>query len=67
MIIDAHGHILLLAKRRIAGEMARIEFGFSKGLRYPAKLVGTNPETDLVVVIHIAAKEPQRCLCDSLG
>jgi serine protease Do len=55
MIIDAQGHIL--TNHHVAGGATKIEVLLSSGHRYPAKLVGTDPKTDLAV-IHIAAKEP---------
>ena len=55
MIIDAQGHIL--TNHHVAGGATKIEVQLSNGHRYPAKLVGTDPKTDLAV-IHISAKEP---------
>ncbi len=55
MIIDARGHIL--TNHHVAGGATKLEVLLSNGHRYPAKLVGTDPKTDLAV-IHIAAKEP---------
>jgi serine protease Do len=55
MIMDAQGHIL--TNHHVAGGATKIEVLLSSGHRYPAKLVGTDPKTDLAV-IHIAAKEP---------
>jgi len=55
MIIDAQGHIL--TNHHVAGGAAKLEVLLSNGARYPAKLVGTDPKTDLAV-IHIAAKDP---------
>jgi Do/DeqQ family serine protease len=55
MIIDAQGHIL--TNHHVAGGATKIEVLLSSGHRYSAKLVGTDPKTDLAV-IHIAAKEP---------
>jgi serine protease Do len=55
MIIDSQGHIL--TNHHVAGGATKIEVLLSNGQRYPAKLVGTDPKTDLAV-IHISAKEP---------
>jgi serine protease Do len=55
MIIDSQGHIL--TNHHVAGGATKIEVLLSDGNRYPAKLVGTDPKTDLAV-IQIAAKEP---------
>ena len=55
MIIDEHGHIL--TNHHVAGGATKIEVLLSDGRRYPAKLVGTDPKTDLAV-IRIAAKGP---------
>ncbi len=54
MIIDAQGHIL--TNHHVAGGATKIEVTLADGDQYPAKLVGTDPKTDLAV-IHIAAKE----------
>jgi serine protease Do len=53
MLIDAQGHIL--TNHHVAGGATKIEVLLSDGRRYPAKMVGTDPKTDLAV-IHIAAK-----------
>ena len=53
IIIDAHGHIL--TNHHVAGGASKIEVLLSDGQRYPAKLIGTDPKTDLAV-IRIAAK-----------
>jgi len=55
MIIDAKGHIL--TNHHVAGGATKVEVLLSDGQRYPARLVGTDPKTDLAV-IHIAAKDP---------
>jgi serine protease Do len=55
MIIDAQGHIL--TNHHVAGGATKIEVLLASGNRYPAKLVGTDPKTDLAV-IRIVAKEP---------
>jgi serine protease Do len=54
MIIDAQGHIL--TNHHVAGGAKQIDVLLSDGHRYPARLVGTDPKTDLAV-IQIAAKE----------
>jgi serine protease Do len=55
MIIDEQGHIL--TNHHVAGGATKIEVQLANGERYAAKLVGTDPKTDLAV-IKIAAKEP---------
>ena len=55
MIIDVRGYIL--TNHHVAGGATHIEVLLANGHRYPAKLVGTDPKTDLAV-IRIAAKEP---------
>jgi len=55
MIIDAQGHIL--TNHHVAGGATKIEVLLSNGKKYSAKLVGTDPKTDLAV-IKISAKEP---------
>lgn len=54
MIIDAQGHIL--TNNHVVGGATKIRVLLSNGERYPAKVVGTDPKTDLGV-IKIAAKE----------
>ncbi|MGD0625753.1 MAG: Do family serine endopeptidase [Thermodesulfobacteriota bacterium] len=54
MIIDPQGHIL--TNHHVAGGAAKIGVTLADGNQYPAKLVGTDPKTDLAV-IHIATKE----------
>jgi serine protease Do len=54
MIIDTKGHIL--TNHHVAGGATKIEVQLSNGNRYPAKLVGTDPKTDLAV-IQISSKE----------
>jgi serine protease Do len=54
MIIDTQGHIL--TNHHVAGGATKIEVQLSNGNRYPAKLVGTDPKTDLAI-IKISAKE----------
>ncbi|MCX5906584.1 MAG: trypsin-like peptidase domain-containing protein, partial [Deltaproteobacteria bacterium] len=48
MIIDAQGHIL--TNHHVAGGATKIEVLLSDGRRFPAKLVGTDPKTDLAVI-----------------
>ncbi|MHB8910707.1 MAG: Do family serine endopeptidase [Syntrophales bacterium] len=55
MIIDAQGHIL--TNHHVAGGATKLEVLLSSGERYPAKLVGTDPKTDLAV-IRISPKGP---------
>ena len=55
MIIDTKGHIL--TNHHVAGGATQIEVSLANGERYSAKLVGTDPKTDLAV-IRISAKEP---------
>ncbi len=55
MIIDAQGHIL--TNHHVAGGATKIEVLLSSGERYPAKLIGTDPKTDLAV-IRISSKGP---------
>ncbi len=54
MIIDAQGHIL--TNFHVAGGATKLEVTLANGSKYPAKLVGGDPKTDLAVV-SIAAKE----------
>ena len=54
MIIDAQGHIL--TNNHVAGGATKIDVVLSRGERYPAIVVGTDPKTDLAVV-KISAKE----------
>lgn len=55
MIIDSQGHIL--TNHHVAGGATKIEVQLATGERYVAKLVGTDPKTDLAV-IKIAANGP---------
>jgi serine protease Do len=55
MIIDSQGHIL--TNHHVAGGATKIEVLLSNGNKYSAKLVGTDPKTDLAV-IQISAKGP---------
>jgi Do/DeqQ family serine protease len=54
MLMDAQGYIL--TNNHVAGGATRIEVQLANGERYPAKLVGADPQTDLAV-IRIEAKE----------
>ncbi|MBW1982557.1 MAG: trypsin-like peptidase domain-containing protein, partial [Deltaproteobacteria bacterium] len=49
------GHIL--TNNHVAGGATKIEVLLANGKRYPAKLVGADPKTDLAV-IKVSAKEP---------
>ena len=55
MIIDANGNIL--TNHHVAGGATKIEVSLSDGRKYPAKLVGSDPKTDLAVV-RITGKDP---------
>lgn len=55
IIIDSRGHIL--TNNHVAGGATKMEVVTSDGNRYPGKLVGADPQTDLAV-IEIAAKAP---------
>jgi serine protease Do len=54
MLIDAQGHIL--TNYHVAGGATKIEVLLADGRRYTAKLVGSDPKTDLAV-IRIGTKE----------
>ncbi len=54
MIIDASGHIL--TNHHVAGGATKIEVSLSDGRKFPAKLVGSDPKTDLAV-IKVSAKD----------
>jgi S1-C subfamily serine protease len=54
MILDAEGHIL--TNFHVAGGATKLEVGLADGSKYPAKLVGGDPKTDLAV-IKVSAKE----------
>ena len=54
MLMDAQGYIL--TNNHVAGGATKIEVQLANGERYPAKLVGADPQTDLAV-IRIEAKE----------
>jgi serine protease Do len=55
MLVDSQGHIL--TNHHVAGGATKIEVSLSDGRRFPAKLVGSDPKTDLAVV-RITSKEP---------
>ena len=55
MIIDPQGNIL--TNHHVAGGATKIDVLLSNGERYPGKLIGTDPKTDLAV-IRIFAKGP---------
>jgi len=48
MIIDSNGYIL--TNHHVAGGATKIEVSLSDGRKFPAKLVGSDPRTDLAVV-----------------
>ena len=48
MIIDETGHIL--TNHHVAGGATKIEVSLSDGRKLPAKLVGSDPKTDLAVI-----------------
>jgi serine protease Do len=54
MIMDPQGHIL--TNFHVAGGATKMEVTLADGSKYPAKLVGGDPKTDLAV-IHISTKE----------
>ena len=54
MIIDPEGHIL--TNYHVAGGAAKMEVTLADGSKYPARLVGGDPKTDLAV-IKISARE----------
>ncbi len=64
MIIDSQGHIV--TNHHVAGGASKIEVVLSDGRRFTAKVVGTDPKTDLAV-IKIDSKEnlPQVTFGDS--
>jgi serine protease Do len=53
MLIDSQGHIL--TNHHVAGGATKVEVLLSDGQRYTAKLIGSDPKTDLAV-IKISAK-----------
>jgi serine protease Do len=48
MIMDAQGHIL--TNHHVAGGATKIQVMLSSGQQYSAKLIGTDPKTDLAVI-----------------
>jgi serine protease Do len=54
MIMDAKGHIL--TNNHVVGGATKIQVLLASGEQYPAKVVGTDPKTDLAV-IEIPTKE----------
>jgi serine protease Do len=48
MILDAQGHIL--TNYHVVGSASKIEVVMADGSRHPAKVVGTDPKTDLAVI-----------------
>jgi serine protease Do len=54
MLMDAQGHIL--TNHHVAGGATKLEVLLANGSRYTARLVGTDPKTDLAV-IKIDARE----------
>jgi Do/DeqQ family serine protease len=55
MIIDSQGHIL--TNNHVVGGANEIKILLASGERYQAKLVGTDPKTDLAV-IRVSTKKP---------
>jgi serine protease Do len=55
MIMDPQGHIL--TNHHVVGGATNIEVLLSDGRRFPARLVGSDPKTDLAVIL-ISAKDP---------
>ncbi len=55
ILMDVQGHIL--TNHHVAGGATKIQVTLADGSKYQAKLVGTDPKTDLAV-IKIEAKEP---------
>ncbi len=54
MIMDIEGHIL--TNNHVAGGATKIEVLLASGKRYPAKLIGADPKTDLAVIKISAEK-----------
>ncbi len=52
MLMDARGHIL--TNNHVVAGASKIEVLMANGKRYPAKLVGSDPKTDLAVIKIIA-------------
>jgi serine protease Do len=55
MVMDAQGHIL--TNNHVVGGATEIQVLLASGEQYPAKVIGTDPKTDLGV-IKISAKDP---------
>jgi serine protease Do len=53
MILDAQGHIL--TNYHVAGSASKIEVVMADGSRHTAKVIGTDPKTDLAVIKITAA------------
>ncbi len=54
MIMDSQGNIL--TSYHVAGGATKIEVELSSGSRYPARLVGGDPKTDLAVIRIVSAR-----------
>ena len=63
MIIDSQGHIL--TNYHVAGKATKMEVSVADGSRYPAKLVGGDPKTDLAVILISARDLPHITFGDS--
>ena len=63
MIIDGSGHIL--TNHHVAGGATRIEVSLSDGRKFPAKLAGSDPKTDLAVIYINAHDLPHVSFGDS--
>jgi serine protease Do len=64
MIIDAEGHIL--TNNHVVNGASKIEVMLNDGNEYPAKVIGTDPKTDLAVIqIKAAEKLPTVTFGDS--
>ena len=55
MLMDAQGHIL--TNHHVAGGATKLEVSLADGRTFPARLIGSDPKTDLAV-IKIATKDP---------
>jgi serine protease Do len=64
MILDAQGHIL--TNYHVAGSASKIEVVMADGSRHTAKVIGTDPKTDLAVIkISVAGSLPTVTFGDS--
>jgi serine protease Do len=64
MILDAQGHIL--TNYHVAGSASKIEVVMADGSRHAAKVIGTDPKTDLAVIkISVAGSLPTVTFGDS--